>query len=131
MLKKKHRNYLNEFENRLFNTSFTDSLTGYRPMIDSATVVPWYIATELSANVDGFWSTYIYKDKDDPKIYFGPLWDYDIAYNNCDRAGDVTNASMIDKGFGDGLAKVWAKQLIRDPWFNKANLYHIFSLEHL
>ena len=114
------RNYLNEFENRLFNTSFTDSLTGYRPMIDSATVVPWYIATELSANVDGFWSTYIYKDKDDPKIYFGPLWDYDIAYNNCDRAGDVTNASMIDKGFGDGLAKVWAKQLIRDPWFNKA-----------
>ena len=114
------RNYLNEFEGRLFNSSFTDSLTGYRPMIDSATVVPWYIATELSANVDGFWSTYIYKEQDDPKIYFGPLWDYDIAYNNCNRTGDVTYASMIDKGFGDGLAKVWAKQLIRDPWFNKA-----------
>lgn len=114
------RNYLNEFENRLFDASFADSLAGYRSMIDSATVVPWYIATELSANVDGFWSTYIYKEKDDPKIYFGPLWDYDIAYNNCNRTGDVTNASMIDKGFGDGLAKVWAKQLIRDPWFNKA-----------
>ena len=114
------RNHLNEFEGRLFNSSFTDSLMGYRPLIDSATVVPWYIATELSANVDGFWSTYIYKDKDDPKIYFGPLWDYDIAYNNCDRVGDVTNASMIDRGFGDGLAKVWVKQLIRDPWFNKA-----------
>ena len=114
------RNYLNEFENRLFDTSFTDSLAGYRPMIDSATVVPWYIATELSANVDGFWSTYIYKDKDAPKIYFGPLWDYDIAYNNCNRTGDVTDASMIDKGFGDALTKVWAKQLIRDPWFNKA-----------
>ena len=40
------------------------------------------------------------------KIYFGPLWDYDIAYNNCDRAGDVTNASMIDKGFGDGPPKI-------------------------
>ena len=114
------RNHLNELENRLFGSSFTDSLTGYRPMIDSATMIPWYIATELSANVDGFWSTYIYKEKDDPKIYFGPLWDYDIAYNNCSRIGDVTNASMVDVGFGDGLTKVWVKQFIRDPWFNKA-----------
>lgn len=114
------RNHLNSFESLLFGSDFTDSVSGYRPMIDSATVVPWYIATELSANVDGFWSTYIYKDRDDPKIYFGPLWDFDIAYNNCNRAGDVTNASMIDKGFGDDLAKVWAKQLVRDPWFNNA-----------
>lgn len=114
------RNHLNEFEDRLFSSSFSDSLTGYRSMVDSATIIPWYIATELSANVDGFWSTYIYKEKDDPKIYFGPLWDYDIAYNNCNRSGDVTNASMVDKGFGDGLTKVWVKQLIRDPWFNIA-----------
>ena len=114
------RNYLNDFESHLFAENFTDAVAGYRSMIDSATVVPWYIATELSANVDGFWSTYIYKDKEDPKIYFGPLWDYDIAYNNCNRVGDVTNASMIDKGFGDDLTKVWAKQLIKDAWFNNA-----------
>lgn len=114
------RNYLNSFESLLFGINFADSVSGYRPMLDSATVIPWYIATELSANVDGFWSTYIYKDKDNPKIYFGPLWDYDIAYNNCNRAGDVTYASMIDKGFGGDLTKVWAKQLIKDPWFNKA-----------
>ncbi|MBR5456584.1 MAG: CotH kinase family protein [Bacteroidaceae bacterium] len=113
-------NHLNELEDRLFCPSFTDPLAGYRSMIDSATIIPWYIATELSANVDGFWSTYIYKEKDDPKIYFGPLWDYDIAYNNCNRVGDVTNASMVDDGFGDGLTKEWVKQLIRDPWFNKA-----------
>ena len=83
-------------------------------------MIPWYVATELSANVDGFWSTYIYKEKNDPKIYFGPLWDYDIAYNNCSRTGDVTNASMVDKGFGSDLTKVWVKQLIKDPWFNNA-----------
>ena len=113
-------NYINNFESLLFGNNFTDPTNGYRPVIDSATVVPWYIATELSANVDGFWSTYIYKDKDDPKLYFGPLWDFDIAYNNCYRSGDVTNASMVDKGFGDDLAKVWVKQLIKDPWFNRA-----------
>jgi hypothetical protein len=82
-------------------------------------LLSWYIATELSANVDGFWSTYLYKDKDDPKLYFGPLWDYDIAYNNCDRVGDVTHASMIEKGFGTDLTKVWMQQMIQDAWFNK------------
>lgn len=115
------RGYINSFESLLFSSNFTDSDLGYRPMLDSATVVPWYIATELSANVDGFWSTYIYKDQDDPKIYFGPLWDYDIAYDNCERvSGGVTNASMVEKGFGDALTKRWVKKFIQDDWFNNA-----------
>lgn len=114
------RNYFNDFENKLFGASFTDAESGYRAIADSATLVNWYIATELSANVDGFWSTYLYKDRDDPKLYFGPLWDYDIAYNNCNRVGDVTNRDMIESGFGSDLTKVWMKRMIQDPWFNKA-----------
>lgn len=114
------KQYLNDFEGSLFGNSFTDATNGYRAIADSATLVSWYIATELSANVDGFWSTYLYKDRDDPKLYFGPLWDYDIAYNNCNRVGDVTNRDMIDAGFGSDLTKVWVKQMIKDPWFNNA-----------
>lgn len=114
------KQYLNDFESSLFGSSFTNPEYGYRAIADSATLVSWYIATELSANVDGFWSTYLYKDRDDPKLYFGPLWDYDIAYNNCNRIGDVTNRDMIEAGFGDDLTKVWVKRMIQDPWFNKA-----------
>lgn len=114
------RQYLNDFESSLFGSNFTDATKGYRAIADSATLVSWYIATELSANVDGFWSTFLYKDKDNPKLYFGPLWDYDIAYNNCNRVGDVTNRDMIDAGFGSDLTKVWVKQMIKDPWFNNA-----------
>ena len=114
------KQYLNDFESSLFGNNFTDAANGYRAIADSATLVSWYIATELSANVDGFWSTFVYKDKDDPKLYFGPLWDYDIAYNNCNRVGDVTNRDMIDAGFGSDLTKVWVKRMIEDPWFNNA-----------
>lgn len=88
--------------------------------MDSATLISWYIATELSANVDGFWSTYLYKDRDNPLLHFGPLWDYDIAYNNCNRAGDVTEQSMIDAAFGNDLAKVWMRRIIQDEWFNRS-----------
>ena len=114
------RQYLNDFESALFGTNFTDGTQGYRAIADSATLMSWYIATELSANVDGFWSTYLYKDQDDPHLYFGPLWDYDIAYNNCNRVGDVTNRTMVDAGFGSDLTKVWVKQMIQDPWFNES-----------
>lgn len=114
------KQYLNDFESSLFGGNFTDAANGYRAIADSATLVSWYIATELSANVDGFWSTFLYKDRDDPKLYFGPLWDYDIAYNNCNRVGDVTNQTMVDAGFGSDLTKVWVKQMIKDPWFNNA-----------
>lgn len=114
------KQYLNDFEASLFGSNFTDATQGYRAIVDSATLVSWYIATELSANVDGFWSTFLYKDRDNPKLYFGPLWDYDIAYNNCDRVGDVTNKTMVDAGFGSDLTKVWVKQMMKDPWFNEA-----------
>ena len=114
------KQYLNNFESSLFGNKFTDANNGYRAIADSATLVSWYIATELSANVDGFWSTFVYKDKDGPKLYFGPLWDYDIAYNNCNRVGDVTNQTMVDAGFGSDLTKVWVKRMIQDPWFNEA-----------
>lgn len=114
------RNYLNDFESRLFSSNYTDEASGYRALVDSTALVSWYIATELSANVDGFWSTYLYKDRANPKLYFGPLWDYDIAYNNCDRTGDVTERSMVDAAFGDDLAKIWVKRFVKDSWFNNA-----------
>ncbi|MFA6873102.1 MAG: CotH kinase family protein [Bacteroidaceae bacterium] len=114
------RNYLNSFETALFSDDFKDPTVGYRAYVDSATLINWYVATEMTGNVDGFWSTYMYKQADDPKLYFGPLWDYDIAFNNCNRVGDVTNALMMDKGFGTDLTKVWMKRMWADPWFAKA-----------
>ena len=92
------KQYLNNFESSLFGASFTDPEYGYRAIADSATLMSWYIATELSANVDGFWSTYLYKDQDDPRLYFGPLWDYDIAYNNF-LARDFLNLSVSTDGY--------------------------------
>ena len=114
------QNYINSFERALFASNFKDPDDGYRQYVDESTLASWYISSELTGNVDCFWSTYIYKEKDDPKIYWGPLWDYDIAFNNCNRTGEVTNSLMMDKGFGDDLTKVWMRRMWQDPWF--ANL---------
>ena len=69
--------YIKQFEEKLYATTFADSLEGYRAMVDSASLIDWYLCTEISANIDGFFSTYFYKEQQDPKLYWGPLWDYD------------------------------------------------------
>lgn len=77
----------------MISGDYTDEYKGYRRFVDSTSLANWYIATEVSANVDGFYSTYFYKDQNDPLLYWGPLWDYDIAYNNdyrTDRGGSNT-----------------------------------------
>lgn len=114
------KDYIQKFEDALFSADFKDPVKGYRAYVDSATLINWYLATEMTGNVDGFWSTYIYKEQDDPKLYFGPLWDYDIAFNNCNRVGEVTNSLMMDKGFGSDLTKIWMRRMWGDEWFAKA-----------
>lgn len=111
------KNHMQLFEDALFSLDFADPEKGYRPYVDSLTLASWYISTELTGNVDGFWSTYMYKKKDDQKFYWGPLWDYDIAFNNCNRVGDVSEALMINKGFGGDLTQKWVLQMWKDPWF--------------
>lgn len=113
-----------DFETRLFSTSFDDSLTGYRPRVDSMSLANWYICTEVSANVDGFFSTYFYKEQDDERLYWGPLWDYDIAYNNDSRSdrGGTSNTErqlMKDVGYGSpgGGCREWVAKMWNDPWF--------------
>lgn len=117
------RNFVNEFEKRLFSASFTHPQNGYRPMVDSTTLANWYICTEVSANVDGFFSTYFYKQQSEDKLYWGPLWDYDIAYNNdnrTDRGGTSNTERQLMKDYGYGSSngsRKWAQQMWNDPWF--------------
>lgn len=110
-------NYINAFENVLFSSNFKDPKDGYRAWVDVASLVNWYIACELTGNSDSFWSTYIYKKNQDDKIYFGPMWDYDIAFNNDDRLGDAVNKLMRENAHNP---RKWIERICQDEWFLEA-----------
>lgn len=112
--------YVREFESVLAGNDFADAEKGYRQWVDSVSLADWYICTELSANIDGFWSTYFYKDQGDPRLFWGPLWDFDIAYNNDYRKTGTVNTLMADNGFGQ--TRLWMVRMWEDPWF--ARLIH-------
>ncbi len=118
------QSFVQDFEDRLFSPTFTDTVAGYRPLVDSTSLANWYICTEISANIDGFFSTYFYKEQNDDHIYWGPLWDYDLAYNNdsrTDRGGtsDTQHQLMKDHGYGSpgNGCREWLQQMWNDPWF--------------
>lgn len=105
------------FENKLFSEDFKDPETGYRKGVDTVSLVNWYIGCELTGNSDSFWSTYIYKKRSDNKFYFGPMWDYDIAFNNDMRLGDAQEKTMRENAH---QPRTWIEQLWKDEWFQKA-----------
>jgi hypothetical protein len=110
-------NYVGMFENSLFAPGFDNAATGYKQYFDIDSYINWYLVNEIIANPDTFWSTYMYKDRDNAKIYTGPVWDFDIAANNDIRLGNVVNALMIDAAHEP---KVWIRRLMEDPAFRIA-----------
>lgn len=75
------------FENAIWAEDGIDPESGkhYSEIADMASLVGKYLVEEISKNVDGNKSSYyIYKYTDDvsDRLYFGPVWDYDIAYGN-------------------------------------------------
>lgn len=112
------KNYINTFETALYGSRFSNKFFGYRKYVDTVSVVNWYLVNEISANADGFWCSYIYKEKNDNRLYFGPLWDFDICYNNCSRQGDVTEKLAINFGYGSKVTiKGWFTRMWDDTWF--------------
>ncbi len=109
------RNYMKNFEAALFGSDFADADKGYRRWVDSLSLVNWFIGTEVSANIDGYYSTYFYKNQDDSLLYWGPMWDYDIAYDNDYRISGNVKKLMTDVGYGQ--TKVWVNKMWEDPWF--------------
>ena len=113
------KNYVDAFETTLFGSNYTDPELGYRSLVDSLSLVSYFLTVEYCANADGYYSIYFYKDLDDPVFYWGPCWDYDIAFNNCNRLGEFTNRMMINSAYGDGKGRSWFSRFFSDPWFKQ------------
>ena len=81
----------NNVLNKVFSDHFTHEDWGYYPYFDIDSFLKHFIVGELSGNTDTYWSTYMYKERGDQKLYTGPVWDFDIAFDNDSRTHNELN----------------------------------------
>lgn len=105
------KNHISNFEEKLFSIN---EASEYQNYFDIKSYINFYLINEIIGNPDIFWSTYMYKQKDDNLLYTSPVWDFDIAANNDSRLGDAQKKLMLDAAHEP---KQWINQLMKDPTF--------------
>lgn len=65
----------------------------FRKYIDTKSFMKHFIVGELSGNTDTYWSVYMYKDRDSTRFYTGPVWDFDLAFENDARTHPISDIS--------------------------------------
>lgn len=103
--------YIADTETALFADNFTDPALGYAAYIDVDSAINYFLINELFKNPDGaVASFYLYK-KRNGKLFFGPIWDFDLAFGNA-------GYDDVDKTYGWHIRNAsWFDRLFQDPAF--------------
>lgn len=97
-LKTRMTNWLNRWTESFNN--YTGKGGNWREYNNEESIAKFYIDTNITGDYDGMMTVKAYLDADS-LLYWGPIWDKDLAYGNCTRDPDgkmienVENASNI------------------------------------
>jgi len=103
------RSFYQSMEDAAYTASANDST--WRQHVDFPTFSRYFLINQLCGNIDLYWSMYMYKQRNDPKAYTGPVWDFDIAFDNDYRVYPTANQSNYSYGSGTRTAE-FAKNIL-------------------
>ncbi len=97
---------INEYEANVYN-GITDN-------IDIDSFFKFVLVGELEGNSETFWSTYMSKERSQDKLVFGPVWDFDISFDNDQRVyPTLEKKNLIFKyGSSAGTMSTFAVKLL-------------------
>ncbi len=118
--------FVDSMELAIQSDDFADPQRGYAHFIDVPSFVDYFIHTELSLNADGYKrSAYFYKEKihadgTGGKLVAGPVWDYNLAYGNCNFCNANNPKAWCFEGGNTQPTPAFWQRLLQDPAFRKA-----------
>ena len=111
--------WIEAMEKSLKGDAFADPKQGYRAYFDEEDLVNWYVGAEITGNIDALYSIYMWKDADEEKMHFGPLWDLDLGYDNSSERSLLrameAYLGLVDRPFEQLIRRMW-----QDQWFANA-----------
>ena len=111
--------WIEGMERAVRGNDFADPERGYRAYFDEEDLVNWYVGAEITGNIDALYSIYMWKDADEQKMHFGPLWDLDIGYDNSSERSLLREMEaylgLWNRPYEQLLRRMW-----QDWWFANA-----------
>ena len=104
-------NHINQLEDMLY----TDPEQACEKYIDIESAVKYYLLSELTGNCDSYWCIHTFKKREDDKLYFGPVWDYDQAFLTNERVRRYEHTLST----GHGVAQNWFRIIMQTKAANK------------
>lgn len=115
------KSVMDTFETVMNSPNFADPAKGYRRYIDAGSFVDFLLLNEFSKNSDGYkLSTYLYKDDyiAGGRLHAGPMWDYDIAFHNCNFGNAFSELYwQYDQPAVEEPIPTWWKRFMEDGYF--------------
>ncbi len=84
-------NFFNTMEQEVYGRDFANDNASFRKHLDTKTFLKNFLIGEFCGNTDTYWSTYMYKQRNNDTLYTGPIWDYDLAFENDNRTYPINN----------------------------------------
>jgi hypothetical protein len=98
---------LNQFEDEVYN--------GILDSIDLESYSKYFLVEEFSGDPDNVFSSFYFtKERNDDKFYFGPVWDFDLGFDNDRRLIPTSEKPEFTLNYGDsaGTTREFVKTLI-------------------
>ncbi len=108
------KNRFNSLEASLFSSTYM-SASGYRRYLNLDSFLRHFIVGELSGNTDTYWSMNMYKHRGDDQFYVGPVWDFDLGFENDNRTYPINNHTdwVYTYGSSAGNMKNFVNRIIK------------------
>jgi hypothetical protein len=81
--------HFGELASAVYNSNYENPQAGFGRYMDMETFLRHFLVGEYSGNTDTYWSVYMTKKRDEDKFGFGPVWDFDLAFENDSRTYPV------------------------------------------
>lgn len=101
-----------------------------RQYLDYDSFLKHFLVGEMAGNTDTYWSTYMYRREGEDKIYVGPVWDFDLAFDNDSRTYPINNKSDYvyrSGGSAAGTMKNFVNSIVIYDSEAKAQLAGIYA----
>ena len=114
------QSHFNQMESAIYSSNYKDPVNGYRKYLDTETFIRYFLVGEMSGNTDTYWQTNLYKQRNNDKFFSGPVWDFDLAYENDNRTYPINNNPnwiYASTGSCAGNLRDMVNRLFTDPEF--------------